>query len=624
MKYLAAALSICFTTQAFPVCGNTIIDAGDFGLSELQPGEDATPCFREAVEACRKQNAAGLRVPAGEWNLHPDYAFEQRMAVANNDRGIKRVVFLLEDLDGFEFDASGANFVCHDEMIPISIERSNGVSLRGFSIDWAVPFYLQGKVVAVHPELNAFDLQLHPEVCYELRGNRLIFRGAPVSHPGTWRDWAPPPTERKSWEHNLQWNVWFNPETRHPMPGEHLWALNPDPKVEEVSPGVVRLFDALPQLPQTGWALVVKGMGSPNRTSPAIRLAQSKDLTLEDLSIHQSGGMGVIAQRCENITVRRLNVKLPEGKNRLVTTSADATHFNGCRGEILIEDCYFENMLDDATNVHGCFVRVEKKLGDRKVVCRLVHSQQRGLRFADSGDRVRFVNSENLQPIGDAEVIGVKVLNDDLFELEFDSIPDSAPLHAKTGLYNLSWQPNLTFRRCKVRNNRGRSMLIATSGRAVVEENLFERSTLAGIQFEGDNVFWWESGPTRDVTIRNNTFRDVMGHMLRFIPHVDPSREPNARYHGGVRFADNTIETYHRRIVQGKAINGLELLRNKIVMSDYLQEPVTPEPSFHFESGERIVLDGNTWESSPALTIRSDTPSSQPKLVNNTGIIKSE
>ena len=357
MIHYASLLLIAATTLATAADSSAeMVDANEFGLADLAPGDDATLCFRKAVEACRERGASGLRVPEGEWHLYPDYASERRLAVANNDRGIKRVVFLLDGLRDFEIDAHGVKFVCHEEMIPFSVQGCEGLKLTGFTIDWETPFFFQGRVVANHPELNAFDLKVHDEVHYEIRGSRLIFRGAPVTHPGTWREWAPPPTERKSWEHNLQWNVWFDGDTRHPLPGEHLWALEPDPRVEEVAPRTVRLYDALPQLPMKGWALVVKGMGSPNRTSPAIRLAQSKDLVLEDLTIHQSGGMGIIAQRCENVTVRRLKVALPEGKDRYVSTSADATHFNGCRGSILIEDSFFENMLDDATNVHGCVV----------------------------------------------------------------------------------------------------------------------------------------------------------------------------------------------------------------------------------------------------------------------------
>ena len=35
---------------------------------------------------------------------------------------------------------------------------------------------------------------------------------------------------------------------------------------------------------------------------------------------------------------------------RVISTTADATHFVNCKGDILIENCRFENMLDDGTN----------------------------------------------------------------------------------------------------------------------------------------------------------------------------------------------------------------------------------------------------------------------------------
>src|SRR5512137_759163 len=90
-----------------------LLEAADFGLRELAPGADATPIFRKAMETVRKRNARGLKIPAGTWHLYPDHALEQTLVIANNDSGVKRVVFALDGLKDFTLEGPGANFVCH-------------------------------------------------------------------------------------------------------------------------------------------------------------------------------------------------------------------------------------------------------------------------------------------------------------------------------------------------------------------------------------------------------------------------------------------------------------------------------------------------------------------------------
>ena len=608
-------------SQTCSLAGGPVLDANEFGLANLGPDEDATPVFRKAMEACRSQHASGLKIPSGTWHLYPDYAFEAYLAVANNNPGMKRIVFQLDRLKDFAIIGEDARFVCHGELIPFSVDDAENITLQGIRIDWSRSFHFQGEVVAVHHDKNAFDLKVHDEVFYELRGQRLIFREKPSRSPHAWKEWAPPPTQHMSWEHNLQWNMWFDGETRHPIPGEHQWALEPDARVEEVEPRVIRIYDAVHLMPQVGWVVAVKGMVDPNRTSPAVRVARSKKILLEDVAIHHAGGMGVIMQRTEDITLRNLRVELPEGKNRMVTTTADATHFNGCRGSILIEDCLFENMLDDATNVHGCFVRVDKVMGNN-LICRRIHSQQRGLIVMTAGDRVRFQSSDDMQAYGDSEVLSTRELNADLFEVTLDRLPEDG-VREGSALYSLTWQPELTIRNCTVRNHRARTMLIATAEKVLIEDNRFLHSSMAGIQFEGDNGFWWESGPTRDVTIRGNLFLNNAGAALRIMPQINHRRFPDALYHGGIVFEDNVIESFHRRVVEGVAIDGLIFRGNTIRMIDHVTANDYETPSFAIETGRNIRLEDNVFEGQPPLKIAVSTKSAAPVLKGNSGISSS-
>lgn len=615
LSILLIALAICISGRSH----SQTIDAKDFGLEQISTGGDCMPAFRRALQACREQGARELVIPPGTWHVYPDYGFEKTLAVANNNPGVKRIAFLLDGLEGFRLTGRNAEIICHGTLIPISADDASHLTISGLTIDWARPFNFQAEVIAIHPDQKAFDLRVHDEVVYELRGTRLVFREKPSVSPTAWKEWAPPTTELESWEHNLQWNMWFDGQTNHPIPGEHQWALQPDPRVQEVGPRTIRLFDAVHIMPKVGWVVAVKGMMQPNRTSPAIRIARSSNVTIEDVTIHHAGGMGVIMQRCENVAVDGLQVTLPQDKGRLVTTTADATHFNGCRGDITLQNCTFENMLDDATNVHGCFVRIEETVSPKTLVCRRVHSQQRGLVVAEVGDHVRLIRSDDLQPYAEAKVVSTTDINSDLFEVTLDRLPEEG-IRPGSGLYNVTWQPNVTIRNCTVRNNRARTMLLATAGDVLVADCLFEHSSMAGIQFEGDNGFWWESGPVQNVLIRKNHFRNNAGAALRIWPQIDSTRFPNAMYHGGIRFEDNLIETSHRLICEGCAVDGLMFRGNTIRMTSPQPTADTRAPSFVFESGRNLRIEGNAFEGKDPLLIHAKTKSAIPTMAGNTGI----
>ncbi|MFR0772348.1 MAG: hypothetical protein ACLSH3_00410 [Alistipes finegoldii] len=214
--------------------------------------------------------------------------------------------------------------------------------------------------------------------------------------------------------------------------------------------------------------------------------------------------MGLIAEKTDNVTVRRLQVVLRKGSPRIITTTADATHFCNCRGTVLIEECIFENMLDDATNVHGSYVRVTGITAPNQVIARINHPQQAGYEFAGKGDEIDVVDGQTLLAKHTLRVKKSERINAHYIRLTFTS-PVEGRLTVGDGLENMSWYPELIFRNNVVRNNRARSILVSTPRKVIIEGNTFS-SMMSAILFEGDMDHWYESGAVRGVTIRNNKF----------------------------------------------------------------------------------------------------------------------
>ena len=84
----------------------------------------------------------------------------------------------------------------------------------------------------------------------------------------------------------------------------------------------------------------------------------------------------------ENITLDKFSVCL-RGKDdpRYFTTQADATHFSGCKGLIRSVGGLYEGMMDDAINVHGTYLKVQKRIDDKTLVGEYMHGQSYGFEW---------------------------------------------------------------------------------------------------------------------------------------------------------------------------------------------------------------------------------------------------
>lgn len=194
-------ITILFLFALCPICkAEKTINASDYGLQE---GIDNTSAIIKALEACKKQKATKLIIPKGVYDIFPDKAYETYRNIANNDDGKKRIVFLLKGFKDFEIDGSGCRFICHDHLIPFDISQSKNIKLRNFSVDWKRPFYLQAQVLAIHPDLNAFDMKILDECDYEIQGYNLVFSNKRTEKTTGWYEMAPPMQKDVIWEQNI-------------------------------------------------------------------------------------------------------------------------------------------------------------------------------------------------------------------------------------------------------------------------------------------------------------------------------------------------------------------------------------------------------------------------------------
>lgn len=562
------------------------------GITETK---DATPIIWKALQKVGFKHAV-LVFPKGTYHFYTDNAIGKYHAVTNHDNTYKYFAFPLSGCEDIEIDGGGSDFIFHGVIVPFLIKNSSHIKLKNLTIDWEEPFYLQAEVVGRNATDKHIDLAVNPMTKTVYNGHRLGFLTNGVIMPDLGESMVFDP-KTNAVAYNAKSHLMFN----------YASCTSPD---DQLSENVFRVRSKFGKEPAPeGMVLVFKGPNRSNRLAPAIHALSSSNIALEHITIYHAGGMGVIAEKCGNIHLDHVNVTPRKGSGRMVSASADATHFCNCKGQLIIENCLFENMLDDGTNIHGTFVTMDEIVDAYTVRAKLGHGQQFGYNFAAAEDTIAFVNHETLFPIASAVVKSVLPINEQTFELSFkEKIPDG--VEVSDGIDNISWYPSLTiFRNNIVRNNRARSVLVSVKNKVIIENNTFS-SMMTGILLEGDLTHWYESGAVNDLTIRHNTFLDcVYGGGKGSAIWINPQMKKVVEGHPlekNIVITGNEFRTFDNSILQANNVEGLIFSDNRIVETKTYPKLWPQNPVIDIKNCPRAVVQGNTYQGDEEAKVQID------------------
>jgi len=537
-----------------------VLDMAAFGAKA--DGSDTTPVLRAVLEKVRSGQATKLIFPPGRYDFYPERASEQYLFVSNNDEGLKRIAFPLTDIEGLEIDGGGSAFVFHGYTVPFLIEESSGITLRNFSVDFSRPFHSEGKVLAITPD--HVDLEFSEEFPHEIRNGVLVFtNGQKVSGPAT---------TVSSGEVLYPYGslLAFDPVKRETaFMAKDRYEVGAGIAADKLGPEQVRI--RIPDISaKVGDVLV---FSPKNRDIPGIVISDSSGVHLTDITLHHCGGMGVIAQRSTDILVKKMRVTPPAGGKRIVSTTADATHFVNCKGRIELVDCLFEQQKDDATNVHGLYAKITQIFSHSRFEVTLIHPQQVGIDFIKAGTRLELNDGLSLCEEGFATVKSVERINKQRTIVEVEAaLPESVTLGDSVADADANTAAVL-IRNCVMRGNRARGILLGSRGPMVIEGNTFHIPG-AAILFEGDSRFWFEQAGVRDVVIKGNTFDNcnygVWGTgCIQVGSGIADEFRKTSRYNRNIRIENNLFRHFsdlpllHLYSVDGLTFTGNRLERTK-------------------------------------------------------------
>ena len=414
------------------------------------------------------------------YEVYPDSCFERTLFISNHGwNGPKRMAVLVEDMQDVELDFSGSILRVHGPMTHMGILRSRNVCVKNLILENPRTQIMQGNVIA-HGE-NYIELRMtHGAEQFRQRHQELV-------------------TDYKG---GVFFNIWIHQEYNGKTGefiGDFPLGINIcDTKVEDLGDGRIRIYD-VKRVPPIGNILI---LNATRRLGCGIFCENSSEIRCENITVRSCMGMGFAAQLCENIILSGFHTRLHDG--RAFTANADATHFVACRGKVVVENSVFECQLDDALNIHGMYTRVAKK-SSHEILVQEMHEEAKGIRFFRQGDKVQILKPDSLIPYTEKTIVDLEYINSDMVRLVLAEETDDIVVgdHAE----NVTCTAELVFRGNTVRHNRARGILIASKGKTVIEENHFYSPSVA-IQMEANGEYWYESGGTNDLTIRNNTFEN--------------------------------------------------------------------------------------------------------------------
>ena len=581
-----------------------VASAKELRLAPPANGEDAVPMLRDALEKCRAKGIKKLVLDKGIWHIYPAKAVGMFRHISNHDPGYRRVAMHMDGFSNFEIDGQGATLMCHGILIPIAADNSKNITVRNLTIEWDKPFHLEGTVKDVGDDW--FEVEFLPESEVVFKDGKL-YGGMAELYYGELMD----PGQARQ---DIRWNYWIDPVTKAASVVQPPWLSLWNPKLKtfaeitETGPNKFKIRNAHSVLPTKGTIMVCKGMNRQNRLSPAIHMSSVDRFLVENVTVHHAGGMGVIAEDCTDPTLKGFKTALKEGSKSFITATADATHFVGCRGTVRVEDCLFENMLDDSCNVHGVYAIAEGLVAPDQLGVSFSHFEQLGTVFARPGDKLKLIKRDTLLGYADCKVTAVTRHNEDYYVLTLNkSIADT--YQTNSSVENLTTRPDVIYRNNIVRNNRSRGILMTSGGKVLIEGNLFERSSAMGVLIEGDNDFWYESGGVEDVTIRKNRFVGLApwASMFKISPMQRNEKRILPPYHRNIRILDNTIMAVSPLVIDANRVGGLEFSGNTVEFTASAKDSAAP--AFKFNACEGVVFKDNKFNRPALIQVKPEEPS---------------
>jgi hypothetical protein len=425
--------------------------------------------------------------------------------------------------------------------------------VKGFTVDFDPLPYTQGTITEVNAKDGWIDVRIHKGYRHPVDE----YEFAKVKPPG--KDWGvvfDPVGQHRKWD--VPMHFYMKEFTGSPAGADFTRVFFVDEAKKSLTD--VRAGDR--------YVMTFKYGNSGGNNE----LSGCGGCRFEDFTIHMAKyGMTFRVEKstAENV-FRRVKLTFKPGTDRLIVTPKDGFHFKENRVGPLIEECFFEGLLDDSINISTCPYWIKKVIAPGVYA---VHGSQNGA--PSVGDRLTALTPSSGEMLDGLVVKSVKphpkkpawheiTLDREIENPGVNTTGNDYPAGREklkfTGLYNIDASgANYVIRNCTFREQRRHAIIVRAPG-GLIEGNTIDGVGGSGVYMSNEFGSFYEGPVPQDSIIRDNIFRNTRG-----VPIIVGSKRASdpAAYAKNIRITGNRIESVSPPLIQASFVNGLEISGNQ-------------------------------------------------------------
>lgn len=433
---------------------------------------------------------------------------------------LAKIAIYIKNTNNFTIKGNGATFIINGQCTNMAINNCNNIRIEDIEIKVTNPNLHEYTVR--NKGLFYTDFELDRDSVYGIDNGVLYHIGkdyrvrADKNAAGSWWNGMSP-----SGDPNAIWRV------RHPF----LGAI----RYKELGPYNIRVFSIHNRRFRVGDRYYIFDK---RRNNAGIFVNESSNIELYKIAQRFNYGLAVVAQVSQDITLDSLDLSPCKSSHKTFTSVADFIQICECKGDVNIINSRFAGAGDDCLNVHGVHFRVDS-IQNNTIEVSFRHKETKGYNPFKAGETIQFIDPKTLLPRGSAKVISGKLLDDiSTIRLEIDNTDG---LEVGQVIDNITRHPRLLFQNNFMTKIITRGILVTTSARSVVKDNVFDNTSMHSILCSDDANNWYESGRVLDLTIQSNTFNTCKG---KYNFCIMPENKAHGGYvHQNIKILDNIINT---------------------------------------------------------------------------------
>ena len=480
----------------------------------------------------------------------------------------------LTDYADVTVDGHGSMLLSTPKQAFFRIRRSEGVTVKNLVLESDPLSFTQGVVTDINPDEGWFDVEVmagyaaFPDVEY-----------------------------MKTQYEPLPWGAIMDPSERRIRPGMHdAYRLD---RIEQTGPQAYRCFTqgghkkGIPAIRKGDIYFQplyfntierIKKMGLGDGFGN-IRVTHSSDCEVENVIMYS--GRSSMTSRMEYntgpITFDRFQVRFRPGfDDRMVSNWRDGMHCKNNRVGPIIENCYFEGLLDDSINISSDTIMAAKVLSDRQFrLCnwRGVIAWNTDNSSVEVGDPYMAFYPETGEYLGPFVVVEIDPNNHAL--VTFDKpVPNVVTGRIQrhvdnkaTQFYNINVMSDGYIVRNSTFVKQRRDAIRARGTNGLIEGNLVDGVNGNAVMLANDFGHFYEGPFSQNTVIRNNRFLNTEWTPIK--AHTAPLNCPNPMVQGIV-IEDNEIVVMTEYAIELENVADVVIRNNTIRTADgqVMEQPV--------------------------------------------------